>query len=48
VAELTTKLLHRVRGNSKMSLSVMVEEMILMTWWGLRDRLRLLRATRPR
>jgi hypothetical protein len=29
-----------------MSLSVMVEEMILMTWWGLRDRMRLLRSKR--
>jgi hypothetical protein len=24
----------------------MVEEMILMTWWGLRDRMRLLRSKR--
>ncbi len=30
----------RVRGTSKMSLSVMMEEMILMSWWGLRDRVR--------
>jgi len=28
----------RVRGESKMSLSVMVEELALVTWWGLRDR----------
>ena len=30
----------RVRGQSKMSLSVMVEELVLVTWWGLRDRVR--------
>jgi dolichol-phosphate mannosyltransferase len=36
----------RVRGNSKMSLSVMVEEMILMSWWGVRDRVRAAKARR--
>jgi dolichol-phosphate mannosyltransferase len=46
VAEVPITFTDRVRGNSKMSLSVMVEEMILMTWWGLRDRMRLLRADR--
>ena len=46
VAEVPITFTDRVRGNSKMSLSVMVEEMILMTWWGLRDRLRLLRSKR--
>lgn len=30
----------RVRGQSKMSVAVMVEELGLVTWWGLRDRLR--------
>jgi dolichol-phosphate mannosyltransferase len=30
----------RVRGNSKMSLGVAVEELILVTWWGVRDRSR--------
>jgi len=30
----------RVRGHSKMSMAVMVEEMGLVTWWGVRDRLR--------
>ena len=29
----------RVRGASKMSPAVMSEEMLLVTWWGLRDRL---------
>jgi dolichol-phosphate mannosyltransferase len=36
----------RVRGNSKMSLSVMVEEMVLMSWWGVRDRIRAAKARR--
>jgi dolichol-phosphate mannosyltransferase len=38
----------RVRGASKMSLSVMGEEMLLVTWWGIRDRLlpRLRRRTK--
>ncbi len=30
----------RVRGQSKMSPAVMVEELGLVTWWGIRDRLR--------
>ena len=29
----------RVRGYSKMSISVMGEELLLVTWWGIRDRL---------
>jgi dolichol-phosphate mannosyltransferase len=28
----------RVRGQSKMSLAVMFEELLLVTWWGFRDR----------
>jgi dolichol-phosphate mannosyltransferase len=31
--------LDRVRGASKMSPAVMSEEMLLVTWWGIRDRL---------
>jgi hypothetical protein len=27
-----------VRGQSKMSFSVMLEELVLVTWWGIRDR----------
>jgi dolichol-phosphate mannosyltransferase len=38
----------RVRGQSKMSLSVMLEELGLVTWWGIRDRVRDLRARRHR
>ena len=30
----------RVRGHSKMSLSVGIEELGLVTWWGIRDRVR--------
>lgn len=35
----------RVRGYSKMSLTVAAEELLLVTWWGLRDRV--LRRARP-
>jgi dolichol-phosphate mannosyltransferase len=28
----------RIRGASKMSPAVMSEEMLLVTWWGIRDR----------
>src|SRR5688572_15563907 len=38
----------RVRGASKMSPAVMSEEMLLVTWWGIRDRLLpFLRRRRP-
>jgi glycosyltransferase involved in cell wall biosynthesis len=30
----------RVRGQSKMSLAVMAEELLLVTWWGVRDLVR--------
>lgn len=40
VTEVPITFTDRVRGNSKMSLSVMLEEMILMSWWGIRDRIR--------
>lgn len=36
----------RVRGYSKMSLTVAAEELLLVSWWGLRDRV--LRRARPR
>ncbi len=38
LAEVPIEFTDRVRGYSKMSLSVMVEELVLVTWWGLRDR----------
>jgi dolichol-phosphate mannosyltransferase len=39
----------RVRGQSKMSVAVMVEELGLVTWWGIRDRVKRLlrRGARP-
>jgi dolichol-phosphate mannosyltransferase len=40
LAEVPIAFTDRVRGNSKMSLSVMVEELSLVTWWGLRDRVK--------
>ncbi len=40
VVEIPITFTDRVRGQSKMSASVIGEEMVLMTWWGLRDRLR--------
>jgi dolichol-phosphate mannosyltransferase len=40
IIELPITFTDRVRGFSKMSTSVIVEEMTLMTWWGIRDRLR--------
>jgi dolichol-phosphate mannosyltransferase len=36
----------RVRGTSKMSWAIIVEEMTLVTWWGVRDRLRALARRR--
>ena len=36
----------RIRGYSKMSLTVAAEELLLVTWWGFRDRV--LRRGRPR
>jgi len=44
LAEVPIIFTDRTRGHSKMSLSVMVEELVLVTWWGIRDRLRDLRG----
>jgi dolichol-phosphate mannosyltransferase len=44
LAEVPIIFTDRVRGVSKMSLSVMTEELLLVTWWGIRDRARSLRA----
>jgi dolichol-phosphate mannosyltransferase len=44
LAEVPITFTDRVRGASKMSLSVMSEELLLVTWWGIRDRLAALRA----
>ena len=47
VAEVPIVFTDRVRGYSKMSLAVAVEELTLVTWWGIRDRLPW-RPRRPR
>jgi dolichol-phosphate mannosyltransferase len=44
LAEVPIVFTDRVRGYSKMSFNVMAEEMWLVTWWGLRDRVRSLAA----
>jgi dolichol-phosphate mannosyltransferase len=38
IVELPITFTDRVRGNSKMSVAVMAEEMALVSWWGIRDR----------
>lgn len=38
IVEVPIEFTDRVRGNSKMSLAVMAEEMALVSWWGIRDR----------
>ncbi len=38
LAEVPISFTDRVRGYSKMSLSVAAEELLLVTWWGFRDR----------
>lgn len=45
VTEVPITFTDRVRGTSKMSLAVMVEEMVLVSWWGIRDRLRACRVS---
>ncbi len=40
LSEVPISFTDRVRGHSKMSLAVMVEELGLVTWWGVRDRVR--------
>ncbi|MEO7571120.1 MAG: polyprenol monophosphomannose synthase [Acidimicrobiales bacterium] len=47
LAEVPVAFIDRVRGQSKMSLSVMVEELGLVTWWGLRDRVKKLLGRPP-
>jgi dolichol-phosphate mannosyltransferase len=38
ITEVPITFTDRVRGQSKMSLAVMAEEMALISWWGVRDR----------
>ncbi|MCU1465133.1 MAG: hypothetical protein JWM72_1061 [Actinomycetia bacterium] len=47
IEEIPIAFTDRVRGNSKMSWRIVAEAMLLVTWWGLRDRvLRRLRTSR--
>jgi dolichol-phosphate mannosyltransferase len=49
ISEVPIVFTDRVRGHSKMSLKIALEELLLVTWWGLRDRARRLwRRLRPR
>jgi dolichol-phosphate mannosyltransferase len=48
ISEVPIVFTDRVRGHSKMSLKIALEELSLVTWWGLRDRARRLwRRLRP-
>ncbi|MGH9278843.1 MAG: polyprenol monophosphomannose synthase [Acidimicrobiales bacterium] len=47
IAEVPIEFTDRVRGNSKMSSRIIGEALALVTWWGVRDRLRRL-TRRPR
>jgi len=40
VVERPIEFVDRIRGNSKMSFRIIAEAMCLVTWWGVRDRLR--------
>jgi dolichol-phosphate mannosyltransferase len=44
IQEIPITFTDRVRGHSKMSLAVMTEEMTLVSWWGIRDRLQRFRG----
>jgi dolichol-phosphate mannosyltransferase len=46
IVEIPITFTDRVRGYSKMPFSAMIEEMSLVTWWGIRDRWRNLRLKR--
>jgi dolichol-phosphate mannosyltransferase len=47
VVEVPITFNHRVRGTSKMSTRIIVEAMLLVTWWGFRDRVLRLGRRRP-
>lgn len=46
IVEIPITFTDRVRGYSKMPFSAMIEEMTLVTWWGIRDRIRAWRLRR--
>jgi dolichol-phosphate mannosyltransferase len=47
IVEVPISFTDRVRGMSKMSLKIVAEEMILVSWWGTRDRVTRERRRRP-
>ena len=47
IAEVPISFTDRTRGTSKMSLKIIAEEMLLVSWWGTKDRLTRERRTRP-
>lgn len=44
ISEVPITFTDRVRGHSKMDWRVVAEEMVMVTWWGVRDRIRRLAA----
>jgi dolichol-phosphate mannosyltransferase len=40
ITEIPIAFTDRTRGASKMSIKIVGEEMLLVTWWGVKDRLR--------
>jgi dolichol-phosphate mannosyltransferase len=40
IVELPIEFVDRERGTSKMSFRIIAEALVLVTWWGVRDRLR--------
>ena len=47
IVEVPIAFTDRIRGTSKMSGRIVVEAMVLVTWWGIRDRLLHRRPARP-
>ena len=43
MAQLPIVFTDRVRGHSKMTWRIAAEELVLVTWWGVRDRAKKLR-----
>jgi dolichol-phosphate mannosyltransferase len=48
IAQVPITFTDRVRGNSKMSWGIAFEELVLVTWWGVRDRVLRRRRRRPK
>ena len=47
IAEVPISFTDRRRGESKMSLKIIAEEMLLVTWWGAKDRVKREQRARP-